>query len=406
MLKIDLHTLPSDFSSIQQRLLEIQQMEVPSFAIYHPDYQRLFGLAGKYAGISNFVVIGRGGSVSGFRALYECLARYHTTKRVFVIDTLDPSYIDIIRKKCLPDDTLVIVISKSGNTVDVVEDFLCFQEYRKVVITENEKGALSQYAKLKELEFVPHPLIGGRFSMGTECALLPAALIYIDVKSVVGGMQAVFRQCHPTRSIDTNPALRLAASLYLAEKQGFTEVYAPIYSKLLCGTAELWTQLMHESVCKEGKGQTFLFMEAPECQHHTNQKFFGGPRRMLGVFTRVEHPEPEFIIPEDHQLSGLHVKDLPFTALMGGRLSDALYSEYHGVQRAADAQKIPNASIAIDVLNPGTFGELAAFWMYVAVYSAWLRGVDAFNQPGVEQSKNFSLDERKRRANKPKPFEA
>ena len=173
-----------------------------------------------------------------------------------------------------------------------------------------------------------------------------------------------------------------------------TEVYAPIYSKGLTGCAELFTQLLHESACKRGQGQTFLFMEAPECQHHSNQKFFDGPRRMAGVFTRVERPEHDFLIPEDPVASSVVAPGIPLKSLMGERLADAMRFEYEGVKGAADAIAIPNATVTLDVLNPGTLGELIGFWEYVAVYSALLRGVDPFDQPGVEASKRLSREKR------------
>jgi glucose-6-phosphate isomerase len=395
MIRLDLHTLPRDFSSLQ--LDAIQKKELPAFATYTPDYQALYTLAGQYARINNFIIIGRGGSVTGFKSLFHGLARYHTTKNIHIIDGLDCEQQAYIRKKCLPDDTLVIAISKSGNTVDVIENLLCFDDYQKMVVTENPEGALAQIAEVKGLHVVKHPPIGGRFSTGTESALLPGALIYVDVKSFVNGLERVYQQCAPSKGIEENPALQLAAAMYLAEQQGFTEVYAPVYSKPLSGSMELWTQLMHESVCKKGKGQTFLFMEAPECQHHTNQKFFDGPRRMMGLFTLLEQHNEPCVFSLGSGLSGLHIKDLPLTALEGEQMGQALFHEYTGVRKAADDAKIPTATITIDTLNPSTLGELNAFWMYVAVYSSWLRGVDAFDQPGVEASKKHAIEQRKRR---------
>jgi glucose-6-phosphate isomerase len=397
VLRLDLNTLPRDFSALKERFAELQTRQTPAFASYTPDYQLLYTLAGKYAGISNFIIIGRGGSISGFQALYTALAKYHTTKHIHILDTLDAEYTTYLRRKCQADDTLVLIISKSGDNIEVIENLLCFQEYRKLVITEANDAALGRIAAIKELELVHHPPIGGRFSLGTECALLPGALIYVDVKSLTDGMRAVFRQCDPSKPAEQNPALQLAAALYLAEQNGYTEVYGPIYSKPLSGSIHLWTQLMHESVCKRGNGQTFLFMEAPESQHHTNQKFFDGPKRMLGLFTRVEHEMQECMITLDPQVAGLSVRQLPLSALDGERLSATMRHEWRGVQRAADDAKIPNATITLDVLNPGTFGELTAFWEYVAVYSAWLRGVDAFDQPGVEASKRIAIEERMRR---------
>jgi|GEM_PF-231022 len=395
MLKIDLHTLLSDFSSLNEQLDAIAKRQEPGFATYEPNLQKLYTLAGKYAGIGNFIVIGRGGSVSGFRALYSALAKYHTTKHVHILDTIDPEYVGYLRQKCRAEDTLVIVISKSGNTVEVLEDLLCFQEYRKVVVTENPAGALHEVAKVRELELVTHPAIGGRFSIGTESAMLPGVLIYTDVRSMWGGMQTVFKQCHPSRPIAQNPALSIAAALLLADRAGKSEVYAPVYSKALAGSLELWTQLMHETVCKQGQGQTFLFQEAPECQHHTSQKFFDGPQRMLGFFVKVDKREPDVIIPEDPQLQGLHVGQLPLRSLMGTSMSRMLNTEYEGVRKAADEAHIPNATITLDVLNPGTFGELSALMLYIAVYSAWLRGLEAFDQPGVEASKRYAIEARK-----------
>ncbi len=401
MLTLDLHTLPREFSRAAERIARIKKEKEPFFTTYEPDYQQLYELAGKYASITNFLVIGRGGSVTGFKALYAALAKYRTTKRVHIIDTPDPDYVTYVKQRCTPADTLVIITSKSGETIDVIETLLAFQEYRKLVITGG--GALKEIADVKELELVTHPPISGRFSFTTPATLLPGALIYVDVKTVVAGMRAVFRQCHPSREISENPALQLATALLLAEEEGFQEVYAPIYRRALAGSTELWTQLMHESVCKEGRGQTFLFQEGPECHHHTNQKLLGGPRRTACLFIMVEQPDKEVRISVDPQVSGVSVRGLPLAALDGEGLGEALAAEYKGVQRSADEARIPNGTIILDVLNPGTFGEITAFWMYVALYSAWLRGLHAFDQPAVERAKELSAEERQQRSPTGKP---
>lgn len=396
MLTLDLHTLPQKYTRLVKPLREIAKQQAPAFTLYEPNYELLFTLAGKYAGIANFIVVGRGGSISGFTAIFEGLAALKTTKHVYKLDTIDPDYTNFLRMRCRPDDTLVIVISKSGNTIDVLENLFSFQEYRKIICTENNEGALKKICDNKELEYVEHPPIGGRFSTGTECGLLPASLIYVDITSIIAGMKSMRAQCAPTVPIESNPALRLAASLYLADKDGFSEVYAPIYNRALFGSAELWTQLMHETSSKERTGQTFLFMHAPECQHHSNQKFFDGPRRMIGLFTRIEHPENECTLSLDGQAGTIKVSDLYLADIHGAKLSESMKSEWRGVQLAADNARIPNATITLDVLNPGTLGEITAFWEYVAIYSAWLRCKEPFDQPGVEESKRIARQERKR----------
>lgn len=392
MLTLDLNSLPQDFSKIT-----LPKQEVPSFASYQTDIQALYLLAAKYGNIANFIVVGRGGSCTGFRGIYTALAKPYTTKKVHILDTIDPDYTTYLRSRCPPQDTLIIAISKSGNTVDVIENVMSFPEYRKIIVSEKGDGALRKVAENKGLELVDHPQnVGGRFSTGTECALLPAALIYVDIKSIVEGMNSMYAKCAPHVPITENPALQLAASLFLAEQQGMTEVYSPVYSKLLAGSTELWTQLMHETVCKNGKGQTFLFMEGPECQHHTNQKFFDGPRRVAGLFVRVDQPRRDVELAQDPHAHELIVGDLPFKDLEGSKLSEAMKHEWVGVKQAADDAGIMNGTVTLDVLNPGTFGEITAFWEYVATYSAWLRGLDAFNQPGVEASKRIAREARKK----------
>ncbi len=94
----------------------------------------------------------------------------------------------------------------------------------------------------------------------------------------------MYKKCLPAVPVDENPALKLSSALYLLEKREFSEVFMPFYSVKMSGAIPLIVQLMHESVCKDGKGQTFYGALAPESQHHTNQRFFGGQRNVVGLF--------------------------------------------------------------------------------------------------------------------------
>ena len=381
--------MPTDYSSIKNQYDSLSNIPKPSFHGYSPDYDKIFEIASKYSNTKNFIILGRGGSVTGIKTIFGALAKFVTSKKVFVIDTIDPEYINYIKRICKPEDSVVVAISKSGNTIDVLENLFCFQNYTKIIVAQG--GTLRELAKNNELEFISHPEIGGRFSSGTESALLVASMIFIDIKQIVSGMNNFYND-----KKNLEKAKRLSSSLFIAEKQGYEEVYAPVYSEALSESCELFTQLMHESVCKQGQGQTFLFMRGPECQHHSNQRYFDGKKNILGLFTIVDNSREEISLEVDYKFSDMSVKGFELKILNGEKLQEALKHEYSGVKKHSDELKIPNATIIIDKITPFSLGELIGLWNYTAVYSSYLRGVDPFNQPGVEDSKNISIEERKK----------
>jgi len=187
--------------------------------------------------------------------------------------------------------------------------------------------------------------------------------------------------------------LNLASAFYDAEQNGYDEIFTPFYSTRLFGFYPLFVQLMHETVCKEGKGQTVFGDLGPECQHHTNQRVFGGKKDVITSFFRCEaHEREEIEVPDnisDVQLRGKDLSDLE-----GKTLKDSLKAEYQGVKDAMDDGEMPNITLNITSVSHENMGKLVGLLQYVAVYSAWLRDVDPFNQPDVEKSKDIGFEER------------
>jgi glucose-6-phosphate isomerase len=207
----------------------------------------------------------------------------------------------------------------------------------------------------------------------------------------------MYARCAPSVRIEENPALQLACVLYLLEKKRYSEIFCPIYSSKLACFSNLIVQLMHESVCKKGRGQTIYCADAPESQHHTNQRFFGGKKNVLGLFVTVN---------EQHD-SGSRVKvpePIKHIAVRGGTLGDidnvpyhkSLEFEFEGTFRDAVSKKIPCIRLSLDKISAFSVGEFTGFWHYVAVYSAILRDVNPYDQPEVEYSKEISFELRKR----------
>ncbi len=367
-----------------------KSFEKPDFYNYKPDFNKMFRLASKYSTIDNFVIIGRGGSTTTFKGIYTSLIKFLTTKKVYFVETTDPQKLSWIKKKCYPNNTLVIVISKSGETVGVVEDFFYFEGYEKLIITKD--GTLTELGKRKSYEIVEHPDIGGRFSGVSETSLLPASLLYVDSKDIWKGVHSSYKKC---ADLEESPALKTAEHLYSLEKEGFTEVYTPIYSEKLKGFSEMITQLFHETVCKERKGQSFNVLEAPNSQHHTHQRVFGGRENIASVFIGVKKHSEDTDVSTDSYFKNINLRGAPIKILENHSFGEALNLEMESAYATALEEKIPALKLMIPEISPFSIGEFIGFWHYTVIYSALLRGVNPYNQPAVEKSKKKSFQMRK-----------
>lgn len=393
MLHLDIsHMRIKSYSSLKPKLEKIRKMETPEFEKHREDIERLQSVMKGYSKYRNLIVIGNGGSNTSFRAFHQALVPVGSKKGSFILTTMEPDLIDELREAFPKRKTLVMPISKSGTTVGVIESMLAFEGYAMLPVTSPNTGALSVMAEKAGFEMIPHAPVGGRYSGLTASALAPALFFGIDVVEIENGAREMYKQCNPQVHIDRNPALQLAASLYLLDRKGYDEIFCPIYSYRLAGFQNLIVQLMHETVGKKRKGQTVFCADAPESQHHTNQRFFGGKRNILGLFINVENPEDnDSKVKVPPSLRQVKVRDGTVGDMNGVPYAKALEYEFRGTYEDAINKRIPVANIGLDSVSPFSVGELLAFWQYVAVYSAWLRGLDAFDQPQVESSKGISF---------------
>jgi glucose-6-phosphate isomerase len=223
----------------------------------------------------------------------------------------------------------------------------------------------------------------------TEVALLPAALVGIDSHSNYEGAHEIYRFF-----TEDNDSFRAASILFQLEQQGITDVFMPFYDKHLFDLKHLFVQLCHESFGKDGKGQTYFAHEAPESQHHTNQRFFGGPKNIAGWFLSVEQPVHSLrtIVPKE--LRDVPIKHQFLSVIDQIPLETALQFECQATMEDARIHGIPLLHQSVVQRTPHEIGRLIAFWQMYAVYASTLRGVNPFDQPQVEASKRISFDKR------------
>ncbi|MEM4268080.1 MAG: hypothetical protein QXK37_04605 [Candidatus Woesearchaeota archaeon] len=428
-LNID-HSLVGDLSqkNIHAKLDCLRNEREPAFVGYKPNFAYLERIIARFNQYKKMIVIGNGGSVNSFRAFYEAL-RDKTKKEVFILTTMEPDLLAQLKKRFKKSDTIIMMISKSGTNVGPLESLFAFMNsgYKTVFLTSLNSGALSYIINANNIKtkhksvlvtqsfssnscynnasykalpfeaecFIEHPPLGGRFAGRSAVGFAPAIFAGLDVRKINKGALSIYKRCAKL-DIDKNPALKLALALYVLENEGYSEVFMPVYSYALSGFNQLVIQLMHESVCKNQVGQTFYAADAPESQHHTNQRFFGGKRNVIGLFVRA-------LKQHNHKMCVKVPKEFRDIPLRGGKVSDldripywkSLEFEFMGTIHDAVNNLIPCIVITVDIVDEYSVGEMLGFWQYVAYYSALLRDVNPYDQPQVEASKEISFRLRK-----------
>ncbi|MGM5481899.1 MAG: hypothetical protein ACQESF_00410 [Nanobdellota archaeon] len=370
---------------------KIQNMDIPPFVRHTPNIASLKKVSEELKGYKNLIIIGNGGSINSSWAFYKALG---SDKRVCFVTTMEPEYLQSIAKKYEKNNSLVVVISKSGTTIGVLESMMFFinKDYTILGIT-SKNSTLYKICRKKEYKIINHPEVGGRYSARTSSALLPAALMGIKIEDLEKGFKNAYKKYSPKLKVEQNPALKLAASLYTLEKKGKYDVFLPVYSTQLEGFLPIIIQLMHESFGKNGKGQSYFGSLAPESQHHTNQRFFGGKKNICGLFLTSTSQNKEVInIPDE--LADIKIKDYKLGFLDKLQYKKSLEFEFMGTYNDALEKKIPVCCLNLEKTDTQTIGEFMGFWQYMAVFSSLIRDVNPYDQPQVERSKEISFEKR------------
>src|SRR3989338_7039716 len=289
---------------ISKMFEKIKLLPPPDFARINPSFAGIEQLSKKYAAYKNILVVGNGGAINSFRGFYSALVNKQG-KKMILLNTVEPEFLQETKAKYSPEDSLLVVVSKSGLNPTCLEILFHFWEYSKIAVCTENGGALYEIVQKEKIDFVTYPLpaelpsLEDRHTGFSASGLMPASLAGINILELCQGAKEMYQQCAPSTPFKKNPALQAAVTLYSLEQKGFTEIFCPVYSTKLFGFLPAIIQLMHETVCKNGQGQTIFGDLAPESQHHTNQRFFGGRKNCLGLFVTASSSDLEMARSEE-----------------------------------------------------------------------------------------------------------
>lgn len=348
------------------------------------DIEKYKAAVSQFEGFEDILILGIGGSSLGGQTLYALSTQ--KKPRLHFIDNIDPYTWDVLLAKLDLKKSGVLAISKSGSTVEtLMQALLCLQHFEKaslpnlhnhfMVITEPTDNPLKKIAKKHHWACFDHPQdVGGRYSCFSVVGLVPALLAGLDVRSFRKGAQDVLLH---HLSDDTPPALMGAAMGVFLEnhRQKTLSVLFP-YADQLKFFSLWYCQLWAESLGKEGKGTTPLHALGTVDQHSQLQLYLGGPKDKF--FT---------LITLRWKGKGERVTS---TLLKGKTMGDLFAAEQRATYETLVNHKCPTRLITVERMDEETLGALMMHFMIETILTSYLIGVNAFNQPAVEQGKRLA----------------
>ena len=343
------------------------------------------------------VVVGVGGSYLGSRAAIELLQGPNRNigkgkgdpQIFFAGNNLSTRHWNELMGLLEGKDFSVIVISKSGTTTEPAIAFRALRwmlerkygsdvaRKRIYAITDPVKGALRQMATEEGWEAFDIPSgAGGRFSVLTPVGLLPMAVAGIDILELMNGA-ADARESYDLRSYE-NPVWLYAAVRNMMYRNGKTielfESFEPGF-KMFGGW---WQQLFGESEGKDGKGIFPATAELTADLHSLGQLIQEGERNLFETMVRFDPPQQRIVIGGDWKnLDGLNY-------LEGKTLDYVEENAFQGTVEAHVDGGVPVIVMDCGELDDRKVGELFYFLELCCGVSAYILGVNPFNQPGVE----------------------
>jgi glucose-6-phosphate isomerase len=255
----------------------------------------------------NLLLIGIGGSSLGPDFVADALGSVDQPMDMYLLNNTDPDGIDRVLDKLSGSlgQTLVLVISKSGGTVEtrngMIEVRLAYEgqglDFAKHAAAITQEGSMLDGVRIRDGWLAAFPMwdwVGGRTSLFSAVGILPLRLIGVDTRSLLEGA----RLCDiwtRGRVTENNPAALMALSWYAATQgRGGGQMVVLPYKDRLELFGKYLQQLVMESLGKEldrdgrkvNQGLTVWGNKGSTDQHSYVQQLLDGPNNFFAVFIR------------------------------------------------------------------------------------------------------------------------
>ena len=304
------------------------------------------------AGIDDVVLLGMGGSSLAPEVMAAMLPPAAGRPRLTALDSTDPATVRRVSGAINLERTLFIVASKSGGTLETA---VLYATFRAQYADRNLSDAGSHFVAITDPDtslarrasdegfartFLNDSRIGGRYSALSYFGLVPAALVGLDVASVLAGAVEFGREALQETNIEQNSAIRLGLALGVLAQRGRDKLTLALSARTKPLGAWI-EQLIAESTGKQGYG-----IVPVDGETLGDPSVYGDDRVFVGISVA------------DEAIGGLD-----------------------------DFAKAGHPVIRLTMGDVHDLGAEFLRWELATAVAGWVFGINPFDQPNVEESK-------------------
>jgi glucose-6-phosphate isomerase len=343
-------------------------------------------------------IIGIGGSTLGTYAIYNFMKynKQHNKslkKELFFFESTDPVNLNGTLAQLKLKDTLFIVISKSGTTIETISIFKYLMSITKIdksnllVITEDD-SKLNIFAKANDINSFEIPKnVGGRFSVLSNVGLVPLYLAGFNIDELLKGAKKTSDSFFEQKKLYKHLIKKARTYYEFKDVYNINAIFS--YSQLLEGFNKWYVQLWGESLGKvdtnnTNQGLTPIGLLGPVDQHSFLQLIVEGQRDKTITFIKIKDFKDDTKIAPI-TLEGLeeldYINNLDFKELINQQ-ADATIASVQELKR-----DIPIDIIEIEEISEYEIGKLLFYYeLLTSIVGKFLR-INTYDQPGVESGK-------------------
>jgi transaldolase/glucose-6-phosphate isomerase len=333
-------------------------LDITDEQIAHAAKLEEFAAEVKAAGFSDILLLGMGGSSLCPEVLALTFGHTPGFPQLHVLDSTDPAQIKSLEAKIDLAKTLFIVSSKSGSTLEpnIYKQYF-FERVQQTVGADQAGGRFiaitdpgSKMQQVAEADHFRHiffglPSIGGRYSALSNFGMVPAAAMGLDTGKFLARTKEMVDACQPATTVEQNPGVMLGLILGTAATMGRDKITL-ITSPGISDLGAWLEQLIAESTGKVGKGIIPVDREA------------------------LASPD---VYGSDRIFAYIRLESAPDAA------QDA---------KVAALEQAGQPVVRIAMADTYNLGQEFFRWEIATAVAGSIIGIDPFNQPDVEASKD------------------
>ena len=332
----------------------------------------------KYQRFKTIVISGMGGSILGAKAIH-CFLKHKIKKNLVFLDNLDEIKIREILYEKKIKNSLFIIVSKSGNTIETFVNINLLKKNldssNTILITENNNNSINKLSRKIKTSIIEHKkYIGGRYSVLSEAGMIPAHLMGLKIENFRKNLLEYFKGKKKKLLVES---ISKISEVYLSKK--IKSIVLLSYNPQLLDFIYWCQQLFAESLGKKGKGLLPIVSIGPKDHHSLLQLYLDGPKDKIF-----------YILSSKNFYNfklGKNYLDEKMKFLKNKKLNKVISSQRDAFIETLRKKNIPFREIHVNNFSEEVLGELFSYFMLETAMIGKLIKVNPFDQPSVESVK-------------------